>query len=92
MLKQLVKTGLLIAAAGMAQHIAIRIATAERGYQAMGGEFFVFPLICLVGYYALGLARYDRMREEEDDDERIIDLDQYRNERKSKNGAEERRM
>lgn len=44
----LVKLSLALLIAAVCQHYATALALAERGYQAMGGEVFVFPVVLLV--------------------------------------------
>lgn len=90
MLKQWAKAILLVAAAGAAQYYACGLAYEQRGYLGIGGEFFIFPVIVILGYHVLGLARYDRMRKEIGEDG-IIRIDQYRRERKRRERKERRR-
>ncbi len=63
MKKQLVKMAALIAVAAVAQVKANELALAMRGYEAMGGEVFVLPIILWAGYHLLGLARYVKEQE-----------------------------
>lgn len=82
MFRQWVKAIALLVVAGAAQIYVNQFAYAERGYWAIGGEFFVFPVIVIAGYYLLGLAK-DRNEKEGDGNAEIINIDQYRRTRKS---------
>ena len=90
MFRQWVKAIALVAVAGAAQVYINQLAYAERGYLALGGEFFVFPIIVIIGYHALGLARKGNKREVTDGAD-IISFDQYRRTRKGGNGKKRSR-
>ena len=62
MLRQLANIAFVIGAAAMAQKYANMAAFMERGYRDIGGEMFVFPMMCFAGYYMTGVDAWRRMR------------------------------
>ena len=62
MLRQLANIAFVIGAAAIAQKYANMAAFMERGYRDIGGEMFVFPMMCFAGYYMTGVDAWRRMR------------------------------
>ena len=71
MLLKLVKLAIITIFSAALQFLATQYAYIERGYQAVGGEVFVFPLCMIIGAMIFGLFReengsVDRDEESED--------------------------
>lgn len=61
-IRQLVNVAFVIGAAAIAQKYANMAAFVERGYKDLGGEMFVFPLMCFAGYYMTGVDAWIKTR------------------------------
>ncbi len=69
-MRKLVKFGIMIAIAAAAQIGANKAANLQRGYDAVGSEIFVFPIVCALEYTAysyLSELSYEDEEEEEYD-------------------------
>ena len=58
MWRQLLKIAGLVALGAALQRRAELAAFAYRGYSAIGGEIFIFPVTLFAGYYLTGIHRY----------------------------------
>ena len=61
-LRQLANFAFVVGAAVIAQMYANTAALMERGYEDLGGEMFVFPLVLFAGYYMTGLDAWRKTR------------------------------
>ena len=68
-MKQLLKFGIVLTIAIVSSKLAFAFAYAERGYEAIGGEVLVFPLVLIVGAYLTGLIKLGFSIDDQDETE-----------------------